>query len=171
VILEGVTPGYRWGNRFSVYTGLPAVQGWDWHQKQQRSVVPSTEIDRRLAEVAEMYNTVDLARAEKLLDYYQVEYIIVGELERAYYSREGLAKFDKLVEHGYLELAYPAADAPVSEHGTVRIYRVTGIGNAPAAARESLTDPQPIRAPAGLPEVGEQPMQLRSVQPSESPVL
>jgi YYY domain-containing protein len=124
VILEGVTPGYRWGNRFSIYTGLPAVQGWDWHQKQQRSVVPSTVIDRRLGHVAEIYNTVDVARARELLDHYGVEYIVVGELERAYYTPEGLSKFDYLVEQGYLDFVYPGADLAASETGSVKIYQV-----------------------------------------------
>jgi YYY domain-containing protein len=131
-ILEGVTPGYRWGNRFSIYTGLPAVQGWDWHQKQQRSVVPSTVIDRRLGHVAEIYNTVDLARARSLLDFYGVEYVVVGELERAYYTPEGLAKFDLLVDQGYLELVYPGAWAPTPESATVKIYRVVDPGTPSA---------------------------------------
>ena len=168
VILEGVTPGYRWGNRFSIYTGLPAVQGWDWHQKQQRSVVPSTVIDRRLAHVAEIYNTSDLARARKLLDYYGVEYIVVGELERAYYAPEGLAKLDTLVDQGYLELVYPAAIPPGSEAGTVRIYRVVGRGNTAPAETESFIGPQPVPTPTGLPEPEDQQMELPSSQPFES---
>jgi YYY domain-containing protein len=120
VILEGNTPNYRWGNRFSIYTGLPAVMGWDWHEKQQRSVVPGLMIDRRLNHVKEMYSTTDVPRAEHLLDYYAVSYVIVGELERAYYPPEGLAKFDGMVSQGYLRLAY--------NQGSVRIYQVTGRG-------------------------------------------
>jgi YYY domain-containing protein len=169
VILEGVTPGYRWGNRYSIYTGLPAVQGWDWHQKQQRSVVPSTVIDRRLAHVAEMYNTVDLARARKLLDYYEVEYIIVGELERAYYTPEGLAKFDTLVDQGYLELVYPGAGAPGSESGTAGIYRVVGRGTRPVAEPESFVGPQPVPTPTGLPRSEDQQMGLPPTTAAEAP--
>jgi uncharacterized membrane protein len=169
VILEGVSPGYRWGNRFSIYTGLPAVQGWDWHQKQQRSVIPSTVIDRRLADVAEIYNTVDLARAQKLLDHYGVEYIIIGGLEHAYYTPEGLAKFESLVDRGYLELVYPAAGGPGSEAGAVRIYRVVGRGNATIAEQELLIGPQPVPTPTGLPEPEDGQMQLPSSEPFESP--
>jgi YYY domain-containing protein len=168
VILEGVTPSYRWGNRFSIYTGLPAVQGWDWHEKQQRSVVPSTVIDRRLAHVAEMYNTTDLARTQKLLDLYGVEYIIVGELERAYYSPEGLAKFADLVEEGYLEVVYPENVSENPNAGTVQIYRVVGRGSPLLTAPASFIGPQPVPTPTALPAPEEEP-RLPAAQPFESP--
>ncbi|MGC8779669.1 MAG: DUF2298 domain-containing protein [Anaerolineae bacterium] len=130
VILEAQTPEYRWGSRFSIYTGLPTVQGWNWHQKQQRSVVPGPAIDRRVADVREIYDTLDLARAQKLLNYYGASYIIVGELERAYYNPAGLAKFETLAQQGYLK--------PVYTGGVVTIYRIVRpgapvAGNAPAA--------------------------------------
>jgi uncharacterized membrane protein len=116
VILEAQVPEYRWGSRFANYTGLPTVQGWNWHQRQQRSVVPSIAVERRVAHVQELYNTTDLARTSRLLALYGVRYIIVGELERAYYGAEGLAKFDAMAQDGSLEVAHQA--------GAVTIYRV-----------------------------------------------
>ncbi len=162
VILEGNSPGYRWGNRFSIYTGLPAVQGWDWHQKQQRSVVPHSVIDRRLNHVREMYDTTNLWRARYLLDRYQVSYIIVGELERAYYSPEGLAKFDTLVEQGYLDLVYVG--------GSVRIYQV--VGRATSAAADVITGvgPQPVPTPASAGASAPLESPLPSAEPFLSPV-
>ncbi len=89
MILEAQIPEYRWGSRFSVYTGLPTVQGWNWHQRQQRSVVPSVEVERRVDHVQEIYNTSDPLRAQSLIDLYGVRYIIVGGLERAYLCAGG----------------------------------------------------------------------------------
>ena len=165
VILEGNSPGYRWGSRFSIYTGLPDVQGWDWHQKQQRSVVPSTEIDRRLGHVQEIYDTTDVRRAQHLIDHYGVAYIIVGEMERAYYSPEGLAKFDQLVSQGYLQVAY--------QGGAVRIYRVIGRGTPVEPVVNMTIGPQPARAqptPTQSPATAPAESPLPPVEPFVSPV-
>ena len=94
-ILEANTPLYRWGSRVSIYTGFPTVIGWDWHQKQQRSVLPGQLIDRRIENVRTLYNTADLAQAEALLDQLRVDYVYVGQLERYYYDPNGLAKFEQ----------------------------------------------------------------------------
>jgi uncharacterized membrane protein len=123
-VLEAQIPEYRWGSRYSVYTGLPTVQGWNWHQRQQRSVVPSTDVERRVGHVAEMYNTTDLARAKQLLDRYGVKYIVVGEEERAYYNEGGLAKFQQLEAEGYLRTAY--------QGGSVTIYEIVSQNRAAA---------------------------------------
>jgi len=97
VILEGNTPNYRWGSRVSIYTGLPTVIGWDWHQKQQRMVVAGELVDWRISDVRTMYNTHDVDEAMRLLRQYQVTYVYIGELEKAYYDAAGLAKFDGMV--------------------------------------------------------------------------
>lgn len=122
-ILEAQIPEYRWGSRFSVYTGLPAVQGWNWHQRQQRSVVPSLEVERRVTQVAEIYNTVDLDRAKTLLDRYGVTYVILGQEERAYYAPDGLAKFGQLELQGYLKTVYQGQ--------TVTIYQIVAAERGP----------------------------------------
>jgi YYY domain-containing protein len=94
-ILEANTPLYRWGSRVSIYTGLPTIIGWDWHQKQQRSVLPGSVIEHRIEDVRTIYNSTDDEQTKKLLKAYDVKYIYVGALERLYYDPTGLSKFDQ----------------------------------------------------------------------------
>lgn len=93
VIVEGNTTEYRWGNRYTINTGLPSVVGWSWHQRQQRAVTPSSWVDERIQEVNNFYDTVDLPGVQAFLVKYNVKYIIVGQLEKALYSVDGIAKF------------------------------------------------------------------------------
>jgi uncharacterized membrane protein len=85
---------YRWGSRFSNYTGLPGVVGWEWHQQQQRTSVPSSWISERIAEVDDFYNTTDLEQTKYFLRKYDVRYIILGQQERGHYPGSGLEKFE-----------------------------------------------------------------------------
>ncbi|MHB1131710.1 MAG: hypothetical protein ACYC4L_04910 [Chloroflexota bacterium] len=116
VILEGWAPYYRWGARFSIYTGLPAVLGWDWHEKQQRWGYQQL-VEGRVAEIKDAYSSTDPNKALAVLRKYDVRYVIVGELERAYYPAAGLAKFDTLVG-SQLDLVY--------DYQGVKIYQVRG---------------------------------------------
>ena len=93
VVLEGVTPTYRWGGRVSVHTGLPSIVGWKWHQEQQRWAYRG-EVGRRIADVQRIYETPDVRVALEMLDRYDVEYVYVGQVERLYYHPDGLAKFE-----------------------------------------------------------------------------
>jgi uncharacterized membrane protein len=93
VVLEANTPLYRWGSRVSIYTGFPTVIGWDWHQKQQRSILPGQIVDQRLADVRTIYNTTDASQAAQLLHQYGVDFVYIGQLERLYYDAAGLRKF------------------------------------------------------------------------------
>ncbi|MCL6647356.1 MAG: glycosyltransferase family 39 protein [Chloroflexi bacterium] len=113
VIVEGVTPFYRWGARISIYTGLPTVIGWDWHQKQQRWGYQE-QVDRRIAEVNAFYSGSDPAAAAAFLRKYGVRYVIVGTVERNYYPAAGLAKFEQMGD--LLQ--------PVYRAGSTTIYRV-----------------------------------------------
>jgi uncharacterized membrane protein len=94
VIIEGNMVEYHWGTRNTIYTGLPNVVGWNWHQRQQRATAPEDLIQGRISDVNEFYLTSDPERAKQILDTYGIQYIIVGQLEQALYPGEGLQKFD-----------------------------------------------------------------------------
>ncbi len=93
VIVEGNAPLYHWGSRFSIYTGLPTVIGWDWHQIQQRALTPSTWVTDRIKEVSNFYSTTDKSFVAGFLQKYDVSYVIVGQLEQVLYPGEGMGKF------------------------------------------------------------------------------
>ncbi len=88
---------YRWGSRMSIYTGLPGVVGWEWHQQQQRAALPGTWVSDRIAEIDDFYQTMDISRARDFLKKYDVRYIILGQQERGHYytpdNSQGLDKF------------------------------------------------------------------------------
>jgi YYY domain-containing protein len=87
VIVEAAAAGvqYQWHSRFSIYTGLPDVVGWQWHEQQQR-VLASETVVARGREVDDFYATGNVASALAFLQKYNVRYIIVGQLERAKYT-------------------------------------------------------------------------------------
>jgi YYY domain-containing protein len=90
VIVEAQIPEYRWGSRFSIYTGLPAVLGWNWHQRQQRAAVEVSDVPTRADDISSFYLTTSPSDAIDFLSQYDVRYIVVGELEQLYYGN-----FDK----------------------------------------------------------------------------
>jgi YYY domain-containing protein len=95
VIVEGHVSEYRWGSRYTIYTGLPGVVGWNWHQRQQRGVVSTSWVTDRVAQIGEFYETIDPAVTQNFLQRYDVGYIIVGQYERAMYNPIGLIKFEE----------------------------------------------------------------------------
>lgn len=102
---EAIGPSYRsLGSRISIYTGLPTVAGWGFHQSQQRAKFNQGVQDRQ-RDVTEFYTTTDVSRARELIRKYDVEWVIVGDEEKFNYPEAGIAKFkDGLL--GALELAY-----------------------------------------------------------------
>ncbi len=119
VVMEafGGNPYRSIASRIAMYTGLPAVVGWDWHQRQQRAVAPDTIVTSRIADVNQFYNTLDVAEARNILARYGVEYIVVGSLENTYYAPAGQLKFDQMVAEGMLQEVFRDEFA--------RIFRVT----------------------------------------------
>jgi uncharacterized membrane protein len=87
VVVEAAPAGrqYYWMGRYSIYTGLINVVGWEWHEVQQR-VLDSAAVIARGKEVDAFYATTDLTAVREFLSKYNVRYIIVGQLERAKYA-------------------------------------------------------------------------------------
>ena len=94
IIVEGNVPEYQWGNRFTIYTGLPGVVGWSWHERQQRAVLPQDWVTERIDEIQQFYTTSDILSTRQFLLKYHVKYIILGQLERIVYPGAGLLKFN-----------------------------------------------------------------------------
>lgn len=95
VIVETNTVEYRWGNRYTIYTGLPGVLGWNWHQRQQRGYLDYSGIEARLKEIPNFYQSEKIEDAVTFIEKYNVKYIILGQMERAYYPGAGLDKFEE----------------------------------------------------------------------------
>jgi uncharacterized membrane protein len=87
---------YQWYSRFSIYTGLPDVVGWQWHEQQQRALFPSDWVSSRILDVSNFYLTTDPNQARQFLKEYNVKYIIVGQLERLHFPGPGIDKFPAL---------------------------------------------------------------------------
>jgi YYY domain-containing protein len=106
VIIEGHSSEYRWGSRFSIHTGLPTIIGWNWHIRQHNSLLDGAFIEKRINQLDEFYNSDNIDLAQNYIEKNAAEYILVGDLERAYYQPEGIEKFGKMVEKGKLEIVF-----------------------------------------------------------------
>ncbi len=108
IIMEAQSEAeYRWGSRMSIYTGMPAVVGWNWHQRQQRTFDPMPRmVQQRVANVNAFYTTPDTRTKADILQHYAVEYVIVSTLERARYPEEGIDALYDMVDDGILEVVY-----------------------------------------------------------------
>ncbi|HET6445808.1 MAG TPA: DUF2298 domain-containing protein, partial [candidate division Zixibacteria bacterium] len=115
---HGSNPYRQASSRVSMYTGLPSIVGWDWHQRQQRAVMPASLVSSRINDVNNLYNTTDVAQALQILEKYDVKYVYAGQLEWIYYHPQGLVKFDDMVDQGLLDEVY--------RNGGASIYEVIG---------------------------------------------
>ena len=95
-ILEGNMVEYHWGTRYTIYTGLPGIIGWNWHERQQRAAASEDVVTDRINQVNQFYLTTDLDQAREFIRKFNVEYVVVGQLERALYPGPGLDKFEAL---------------------------------------------------------------------------
>ncbi|MYH64057.1 MAG: hypothetical protein F4136_00170 [Chloroflexi bacterium] len=98
---------YQYNGRISIATGLPSALGWNFHQRQQRTLSPMHQmINQREANIRLFYTTDSIDIAVDLLHFYAVKYIIVSDFEALHASPEGLAKFQRMVDRGLLVVAF-----------------------------------------------------------------
>ncbi len=143
IILEAHLPSYRWAGRVAVYTGLPTLLGWEWHQVQQRMAVNTGQvISNRQSAIQQIYGNPDPAVTLQLLDLYGIEYVYVGGVEQALYSPESLSKFETLTAQGALEKVY--------DSGPTRIYRKVNPGDPTVFTFDLAATPPSMRTPPPL---------------------
>ncbi|RPI92352.1 MAG: hypothetical protein EHM39_13690 [Chloroflexi bacterium] len=116
---------YHWNGRISIYTGLPTILGWRFHQIQQHTLPEMDKLvqtrENNIAAFYDLSGADGIRAAMDLIDEYEIEYIVVGALERAFYGdvqtdpasglqsaghSPGLAKLDQMVELGLLDDVY-----------------------------------------------------------------
>lgn len=114
-IVEAAWDLYTWTQRVSIYTGLPTVIGWDWHQTQQRFDY-SYDVVARKNDVIDFYSTRDVSEAVDFLDTYGVKYVYVGELERQIYPASGIGKFEDM-EHLGVSKVFEGAEVSIYRYG------------------------------------------------------
>jgi hypothetical protein len=79
----------------------------------------------------------------ELLRRYEVEYVVVGQVERYYYQAGGLAKFERMVGT-HLERVYPVAEGAAPSPGA-------GATLDPAGAPTTYPDAEEAPYPAPTP--------------------
>ena len=100
---------YTAAGRISGSTGRPTIIGWLGHERQWRATDVHPELDRRLADVRELYASTDPSVARTILDRYEASYVIVGPRERRAYGEQGMEKFDTLGERVFTSFASASA--------------------------------------------------------------
>ncbi len=121
VIIEAVGGDYSEHGRISTFSGAAAVMGWPGHEMQWRG--PISEIGRRTDDVERVYTASDPEEVAEVLETYRVQFVIVGDMERAAYG-------DDVAERlaSWLPLAF--------EQGATQVFRVpAGPGLAEAMLR------------------------------------
>lgn len=147
IILEAHAEAYRWVARISTHTGLPTLIGWPWHQTQQRSVADvGPVLTARQEAVKRWYTSDDADKTLAEIQKYGIEYVYVGQMERAMYGENVGKAFAKLAADGTI--------TPVFRLENTVIYQVPPSGNMPAVLKTGTLarfDPQPLPQQSLLP--------------------
>jgi YYY domain-containing protein len=109
-VLEAHGGSYTYAGRISAQTGLPTLLGWEGHELQWRG--NTLEQDQRRPILERIYGSATGAELQGLLNQWQIDYVLVGDLERQTY---GVAPQSEARLAQIMELVYDVDG--------VRIYR------------------------------------------------
>ncbi len=112
IMVEAVQHAYRsYYARAAAITGIPALLGWENHQRQWRGTTYSEIAGTRAQDIERLYNDLRWDIALEIINRYGIDYIVYGATERQQYEPAGEEKF-----MDYL--------AVVCEFGDARVYYV-----------------------------------------------
>jgi YYY domain-containing protein len=102
-VLEAYGGSYTYAGRISAQTGLPTLLGWEGHELQWRGDTAVQEPRKPI--IQRIYGSATGAELQGLLNQWQIDYVLVGDLERQVYgvtpqSEARLAQIMDLVYDG-----------------------------------------------------------------------
>jgi uncharacterized membrane protein len=102
VLVEAVGDSYLEYSRISESTGVPAVLGWEFHERQWHGT--DELFSGRSEDVKSIYTADDEQDLAQLIDKYDLTMVVVGPRERSTYGNIDMAIFDtlgdRIIEHG-----------------------------------------------------------------------
>ncbi|HMA29615.1 MAG TPA: DUF2298 domain-containing protein, partial [Thermoanaerobaculia bacterium] len=139
-LLEAQGPPYQEFTRLCMHTGLPTVQGWEYHTQQRGH--SQAETDRRKQDVMVAYTSADEEAVRQVLLRYHVALVAVGNLERKTYGGGNLARFES-----WTDLLTPVYRNPEIVLFAVKGIFAPGATTAPVRVEELPSSPQKEQAP------------------------
>jgi YYY domain-containing protein len=102
VLVEAIGDSYSEYSRISETSGVPAVLGWEFHERQWHG--SDKLFPDRAADIKTIYTTNDEQELRQLIDKYSLTMVVVGPRERSTYGNIKMALFDtlgdRIIEHG-----------------------------------------------------------------------
>jgi YYY domain-containing protein len=105
--------------RVGTLTGIPVLIGWPGHESQWRGSGYSAAVGTRRTDLDILYTDLRMDVVSRIIDQYDIDYILYGTVEHSYYAGAGEEKFRENFE-------------VVCESGNSRVYRVTTLLDLPS---------------------------------------
>ena len=112
-IVEAVGDDYTDYGRISATTGRATILGWPGHQRQWRG--DDEAFAGREEDVATIYESADADTVRRLLERYEVRWVVVGPREMSTYGPDVSTHMLSWTDAGWLNEAFASADVVIYE--------------------------------------------------------